>query len=302
MEPQYPLIFFTLFLCLACGMLAIQGSLLVTGKGTRKFHLTTVVVEAVLLALGGFSSFLHLHHWERIFNGFGHLSSGITQELIGIVVTAVALVIMFVVLRRSEAEGASEARLARVRVGVLALVVGVAMGFVCAHSYDMSSRPAWSNATLYLYYYASEFVLGVAGIWTVAAALKQDEATGALLARLTLVAGIVSAVVVIACGFYYTTITFANVGIAFHTTAPTASAVNPEGALASPMSGDAMGLFWGGAVLLGSLVAAACGFAGMKKPALSLRASACVLVCALAGGVCFRLVLYVVGVAYYVYF
>lgn len=302
MEPQYPLIFFTLFLCLACGMLAIQGYLLVTGKGTRKFHLVAVVTEAMFLAFGGFSSFLHLHHWERIFNGFGHLSSGITQELIGIVVTAVVLVIMFVVMRRPEAKGASDARLAPLWVGVLALVVGVAMGFVCAHSYDMSSRPAWSNVTLYLYYYASEFVLGAVGIWTVAAALKQDETTGTLLARLTLVAGVVSAVAVIACGFYYTTITFANVGIAFHMTAPTAPAVNPEGALASPMSGDAMGLFWGGSVLLGSLIAAACGFTGLKKPALSLPASVCALVCALAGGVCFRLVLYVVGVAYYVYF
>ena len=46
--------------------------------------------------------FFHLEHFERIFNGFGHLTSGITQELIAIVVLAVAAIVYLVYLRRDE--------------------------------------------------------------------------------------------------------------------------------------------------------------------------------------------------------
>ena len=133
MEVQYPLVFFTLFLCLSSGMLLFQGICAVRGVGTKKFHTVMLAAELVILAIGGFSSFLHLHHWERIFNGFGHLTSGITQELIGIVVTVVVLAVLFGVLRK----GADGERALPVWCGWLAVVVGVIMGFVCAHSYYM---------------------------------------------------------------------------------------------------------------------------------------------------------------------
>lgn len=296
MEVQYPLVFFTLFLCMASGMFAIQGFLLFKGAGEHRFHVVALVVELVALAIGGIASFLHLRHWERVFNGFGHLTSGITQELIAMVVMVIAMVIVFVMLRRGGGQRIPS------WVGIMALVVGVIMGFVCAHSYYMISRPAWSNLTLYLYYYSSEFVLGAAGIWLTAAALKQDEKVLKGLAKLTLIAGLVSAVAILICGIYYLTISFHNVGIAFHTTDPTAPAADPNGTLASPLMGSNALLFWGGAIVLGSLVAAVCGFLGLKNTKNHLPLSAVALVCSLVGGVCFRIVLYVVGIASYVYF
>lgn len=305
MEVQYPLVFFTLLLCLSSGMLLFQGILMVMGRGTKKFHTCMIVTELVVLALGGFSSFLHLHHWERMFNGFGHLSSGITQELIGIVVTVIALAIMFGMLRRKPADGAAPAadgKVVATWVGVLAIVVGVVMGFVCAHSYYMSARPAWSNVTLYLYYYASEFVLGTAGTWLVAGILKEDAGVSSLMAKLTCIAGIVSAVVIVIAGIVWSNISFANVGYSFHTTEPTAPLPDPSGTLGSPLTGSEAGLFWGGAVVVGSLVAAVCGFFGWKQPKLTLPVAGGALVCSLIGGVCYRVVLYAVGVSYYVYF
>ena len=143
MEVQYPLVFFTLFLCLSSGMLLFQGVCALRGAGTKRFHTAMLAAELVVLAVGGFSSFLHLHHWERIFNGFGHLTSGITQELIGIVVTVVVLAVLFGVLRKAE----DGERVLPKWCGILAVVVGVVMGFVCAHSYFMPARPAWANLT-----------------------------------------------------------------------------------------------------------------------------------------------------------
>lgn len=302
MEVQYPLVFFTLLLCLASGMLAIQGWLLITNKGTRKFHIASIVASVAVLVLGGFASFLHLHHWERIFNGFGHLTSGITQELIGIVVFAVVAVIVFVLLRRGAAEEGGSDRLTPQWAGVVALVVGIAMGFVTAHSYYMGSRPAWANPTLYLFYYSSEFILGSAGMLAMAAAFKQDEVVVKGLARLTLIAGVVSAVAMMACGFFYTTLSFPDVGIAYHTTDPTAPAANPEGTMAAALFGEGALLTWGGGIAIGSLAVACLGLAAMKKPEAALPLGACALACALVGGVAFRVVLYMVAVPYFVYF
>lgn len=301
MDVQYPLVFFTLFICLVSGMFLLQGCLLVAGKGTKRFHAAMLVVEFAGLVIGGLCSFFHLHHWERIFNGFGHLTSGITQELIGIVVMVIGLAVVFGMLRKA-GDGAPSGKLVPAWVGIVAIVIGVAMGFVCAHSYYMPARPAWANATLYLYYYASEFVLGAVGTWLVAAACKEDEGVVRTLAKLSCIAGIVSAAAIVVAGVYYTTIPFNEVGIAFHTTDPTAPAADPQGTLASPLAGANALLFWGGSVVLGSLVAAVCGFFGWKKPIASLPASAVALVCALVGGVCFRIVLYAVGVSFYLYF
>lgn len=299
MEAQYPLIFFTLFLCLTSGMLGFQGWLLLVGKGDKRFHTTMIIVEAISLVVGGVASFLHLHHWERIFNGLMHMSSGITQELIAAIVIAVTLVILFVFLRKGSAGAPDVPKWA----GALALVVGLAMGFVTAHSYDMVAIPAWSNLTLYLYYYSSELVLGAAGTWAVSAIAKQDDAMNATLARLAVIAGVVSAVAVVICGFYYTTIEFGNVGISFHTTDPTAPAVNQEAVLASPFGGSNAPLFWGGAVLVGSVAVAICGLIKMRKGSSGHAPFAVVaLLCALAGGVCFRIVLYVVAETFYGYF
>ena len=62
-------------------------------------HAGRLITSAVSLVVGGIGAFLHLEHWERIFNGFGHITSGITQELIGCVALAIVIVAWFVVLR-----------------------------------------------------------------------------------------------------------------------------------------------------------------------------------------------------------
>ena len=92
----------------------------------------------MLLVVGGIAVFFHLEHWERIFNGFGHITSGITQELIAIVVLAVVAVIYLVYLRKNE--GAAPKWIA-----IVGIVVSVVLLLVMAHSYMMPARPAWDS-------------------------------------------------------------------------------------------------------------------------------------------------------------
>ncbi|HIT50747.1 MAG TPA: dimethyl sulfoxide reductase anchor subunit, partial [Candidatus Aveggerthella excrementigallinarum] len=98
MELQWPLIIFTTLLAWSCGVFAAQGALALKGEG-KEVQLPALVTSVVLLAVSGVAVFFHLQHWERIFNGFGHITSGITQELIAIVVFVVVAVVYFAMLR-----------------------------------------------------------------------------------------------------------------------------------------------------------------------------------------------------------
>ena len=100
MELQWPLILFTTLLAWAAGLFAAQCVWALRGKGARA-QMPALITSAVLLVVGGIAVFFHLEHWERIFNGFGHMTSGITQELIAIVVLFVVMVVYFVYLRRA---------------------------------------------------------------------------------------------------------------------------------------------------------------------------------------------------------
>ena len=75
MELQWPLILFTTLLAWAAGLFGAQALYLLRGEGKRA-QMPALIMSVVLLAVGGIAVFFHLEHWERIFNGFGHLTSG----------------------------------------------------------------------------------------------------------------------------------------------------------------------------------------------------------------------------------
>ena len=79
MELQWPLILFTTLLAWAAGLFAAQCVWALRGKGARA-QMPALITSAVLLVVGGIAVFFHLEHWERIFSGFGHLTSGITRR------------------------------------------------------------------------------------------------------------------------------------------------------------------------------------------------------------------------------
>ena len=79
MELQWPLILFTTLVAWSAGLFGAQAVAVLRGGGGRA-QMPALVASVALLAAGGIAVFFHLQHWERIFNGFGHLTSGITQE------------------------------------------------------------------------------------------------------------------------------------------------------------------------------------------------------------------------------
>ena len=135
--------------------------------------------------------FFHLEHCERIFNGFGHLTSGITQELIAIVVLAVAAVVYLVYLRRGGDGAKVPAWLA-----VLSIALAAVLVVVMAHSYMMSARPAWDSVLWIFYVLGNACVLGPATVALVCAIVKDESLD--YTAKVNVIGQIVNVVLVVA--------------------------------------------------------------------------------------------------------
>ena len=295
MELQWPLIIFTTLLAWSCGVFAAQGVLALKGEG-REIQLPALIASVVLLAVSGVAVFFHLQHWERIFNGFGHLTSGITQELIAIVVFAVVAVVYFAMLRKSEDGGTVPQWLA-----VVAIVISVVLAVVSAHSYMMAARPAWDTVVWPL---AMLLVGGAAGALTVMAMLaaKGGESPLGGLAAVVLVAASAVASVAMVAVWQASAGSFANVGYHHDPTSPTAPLVDVA-AETNVLSGELAPLVWTGIVVVGALAPLACAILARRKGGKSwLALGAAGAACAVVGAVCLRAVFYELGLSVFMFY
>lgn len=284
MEAQWPLIIFTLFVCLTCGIFGAMSILALKGQG-RQLQFTSLISATVSLAIGGFGAFLHLEHWERIFNGFGHITSGITQELIGCVALAVIIVAWFVVLR-----GGKEIPKA---LAWITLAVAVLMLVATGHSYLMPARPAWGIA-LVVFYVANACLLGAVAMWLISI-MKKDEASEGSSIQFALVGSVVQlaamAVYTIAC--FMTK--FADFGFYADPTSMTTAPTHVDSLLAIMVSGDGALMFW--CSIACAVVALVCAIAAKKKVGASKPYMIIAVIVAIASSILFRVLFYQLGFA-----
>ena len=172
MEIQIPLVLFTSLLAWAAGIFGTQCVLALKKEGSG-IQFASLICAVVVLAVGGIAVVFHLTHPFNLFNGFGHITSGITQELIAIVLLVVAMVLYFLMLRRSE-DNTVPSWLAIVGI-IMCIALIVAMG----HSYMMASRPAWNTILQLLSLAGAACVLGPATVAFIAAVkAEQVESIG----------------------------------------------------------------------------------------------------------------------------
>ena len=287
MELQWPLIIFTTLVVWSAGLFGTQALMVALGVG-KKAQVPAWVCSAVLLAAGGIAVFFHLEHWERIFNGFGHLTSGITQELIAIVVLAVVAVAYLALMRKSD-DGASVPRwLAWLSVALSAVLVAV-----MAHSYTMAARPAWDSVLWILYVLGNACVLGPA-TFALLSALKGEAPEGkAPLAGAALNAAAAAAFAIF---LQLSAGSFASVGLYFDPTHPTKAMAD-----AAATVGAQAPLLWLGAVAVGALVPLVAAFMGKRTKNWKLWAPVAVIA-ALIGAVCMRVVFYNLGLSVFMFY
>lgn len=290
MELQWPLILFTALLSWSAGLFATQGIYALRGKAP-KAQMTALITSVVLMAVGGIAVFFHLQHWERIFNGFGHITSGITQELIAIVVLFIVMVIFFVYLRR----GGDEAKVPS-WVSVLAIVVSAILVCVMGHSYMMASLPTWDSVLQIGSLLGAACALGPATM-AFLAALKGQESE--LEAKANVIGQAINLVLVVV---YIIAIALAagsltSVAYWFDPCSPTQAIT--DAATVSPFAGSAL------AASLLAILFAACGvlaaFVGKKKNDWKTW-GAIGAVAAIASAIALRILFYMMGVSVYPFF
>ncbi len=299
MELQWPLILFTTLVAWSAGLFGTQALMAVFGVGKRA-QVPAWVASAVLLAAGGIAVFFHLEHWERIFNGFGHLTSGITQELIAIVVLAVVAVAYLVLMRKSD-DGASVPKW----LAWVAVALSVVLVAVMAHSYTMAARPAWDSVLWILYVLGNACVLGPATFLLVLAAggpgdQPADRAAdaGAPAGRTALAGAALNALAALAFAIFLqlSAGSFADVGLYFDPTHPTKAMADAAATVASQAP-----LLWLGAVAVGAFVPLAAAFMGRRTGSWKLWAPAAIIA-VLVGAVCMRVVFYNLGLSVFMFY
>lgn len=307
MELEWPLIIFTFFMCLAGGVFAIQGYLALRGKG-KGLQFTSLVVATLAFAIGGLGVFMHLEHWERMFNGFGHLSSPITHEVIGVVIFALALVVYFLFMRRSE-EGIPPKW-----AGVLAIVVGLAMPVLCGNSYMMVANPVWNTMFLLLFYLADAIMMGAFACFIIAKVKKDESAYKDTLLLATF--GALARVAIVICyafAIYTMSGSFTTMEYYFDPTMPDSHIIDPTVYMQSILIGELSPVFYLVVVLLGNLVplgiALIMSRASLKEKLSSfsatgsqaMMAASVALACTVIGGVVWRCMLYWVCIQVFPY-
>ena len=299
MELQWPLILFTTLVAWSAGLFGTQALMAVFGVG-KKAQVPAWVCSAVLLAAGGIAVFFHLEHWERIFNGFGHLTSGITQELIAIVVLAVVAVAYLVLMRKSD-DGASVPKW----LAWVAVALSVVLVAVMAHSYTMAARPAWDSVLWILYVLGNACVLGPATFLLVLAAggpgdqpAERAAGAGAPAGRTALAGAALNALAALAFAIFLqlSAGSFADVGLYFDPTHPTKAMADAAATVASQAP-----LLWLGAVAVGAIVPLAAAFMGRRTGNWRLWAPAAIIA-ALVGAVCMRVAFYNLGLSVFMFY
>ena len=295
MELQWPLIIFTTLLAWSCGVFASQGILALKGEG-KEIQLPALVTSVVLLAVSGVAVFFHLQHWERIFNGFGHITSGITQELIAIVVFVAVAVVYFAMLRKS-ADGGTVPRW----LAVVAIAISAVLALVCAHSYMMAARPAWDTVVWPLVELGEAAALGALTVMAMLALKGGESKLGGLAAVAGSVASAVLSVALVAV-WQASAGSFADVGYHFDPTTPTSPLLDVA-AETNVLSGELAPLVWLGVIVVGALAPVACAVLAHKKGGKSwLALGAAGVVCALVGCVALRVAFYELGLSVFMFY
>lgn len=258
MEIQWSLVLFTALTGLGGWMFACVAADEFLGRA-KEAALPASAVAFAAAVVGGLASVTHLSHPDRMLNALSHPTSGIFVEAVLVGLFCLFVAVYVVLLVRGGSAGARKA------VAVVAAVFGVVLSFMAGESYLMEARPNWDTQLLPLGYMLTAIPEGVAAYLVVVAA-KAKGADVAPYGRALLVGGVLAAV-----------------GAAAYTLT----------------AGAADGVIWGLlalAVVGAGVVPAACGAVLPKRAGSLMALAAASLVCALAGAVAYRCIMWLVTV------
>jgi len=286
MEIQVPLILFIAFCAASAGIFASQAALALKGEA-KEAQMPSLIASFAALVIGGVAVLFHLAQPLHIFNGFGNPTSGITQELIAIVVLVVVMLVYFVMIRRNDGDVPKWC-------AVCAIVMAIVLDFVCAHSYMMASRPAWNSILQVLSVLGASCAIGPTAVAAIAEIRKSDAPAIGTIALAGAIVGLATTLVyVVALAMSGGALT--TVGTYIDPTNPTAT-IFTDAASVSPFAGAALVPTL--VAIIASALAVVLAWLGKKKGNWKLYGSAAAI-CALVAAIALRTTFYILGMSVY---
>ena len=286
MEIQVPLILFIAFCAASAGIFASQAALALKGEA-KEAQMPSLIASFAALVIGGVAVLFHLAQPLHIFNGFGNPTSGITQELIAIVVLVVVMLVYFVMIRRNDGDVPKWC-------AICAIAMAIVLDFVCAHSYMMASRPAWNSILQVLSVLGASCAIGPTAVAAIAEIKKSDAPAIGKIALVGAVIGLATTLIyVVALAMSGGALT--TVGTYIDPTNPTAT-IFTDAASVSPFAGAALVPTL--VAIIASALAVVLAWLGKKKGNWKLYGSAAAI-CALVAAIALRTTFYILGMSVY---
>lgn len=257
MAIEWPLVLFSLLAGGGGGAMAFLALSEILGVG-QKARKPIAIAALVLIIVGGCCSVLHLQQPSNIMAAATNLFSfsAISLELIFVGLNVLVLAIYIFLLYRESAGGAKV-------MAIIGLITGLALAFVTGHGYLMQAQPTWNSETLSIAYLGTALGIG-GGLYASGMTLtKASEDEHTKMRIWVLIAQAIALIGVIAYGAF------------------------------TGFSGDAL-VYWGGAVVVGTVCALICSWFVPKMPSMAYV----VLILALIGGACIRAYMWLVGTGY----
>lgn len=284
MTVPWLLIAFSTFSVWAAGLLGVQSVYALRGLGEKAQR--PAAISALALLLAGICCLMgYFGHIERVFNAFKHLRSGLTQELIGVVVLLIIVVALLIVLRR---EGKAPKWLLAVSV-VAAVAFAIIVGAASVNTFHRT----WSAIPWVLFVFGAAAILGCAS-FAVIDALQKEPAEVDGFARVCPLGVAAGYAVLSLVGLFYAESGSSAAASTISLYDPT----HPMGALASSaqslFSGGLLSVSVIGVIAIGVVCTVAAMLVGYKQKTFKIW-GAIALVCALVGVVCLQVLFFSIG-------
>ncbi len=263
MDIQWPLVLFTLFAGSAGGAMVLLCFAELFNFG-RKVGRYACYVIAVLLVIGGICSIFHLAqraHIMSVLTNLGSLS-GVSLELIGLMVCFVLIVIYWLFCR--EGQNATVRRV----FGILCGIAGIVFCWIQGDSYVIAARPFWDTLLLPFGYWASGIACGGVVFCALLVFMKEEAAHIKRMCVIVLVELVIQLVAYLVFGIFVGTDALVENAI----------------------------LFWGCEIVVGCCITAACVIAVWRGANTKFMYVA--LIAVIIGAIVFRCMMWVLGEGY----
>ncbi len=280
MGSEWALVFFTSLVDLGTGLfvaLCINEWFNINEEVKTKGALSVLVI----LALGGFSSVLHLGHPERIFGALGHPTSGIFIESSMIGLTGICVIAYLYALKRQTSKQTLKT------ITLIGAIPSIILAFAVGDSYVMEARPAWDTLTIPFVYLASA---GLMGSLAYTALLSNPSKT--LMEKMK---RIIQGMVLLQ----------AFTIMAYLIALGSADYPDASRSVGYVLTGGLATLFWGGMVVIGLVIPLGiASFKGQTADMIAISSTPFILgvICAFVGAAVYRLVMFNLGTPIWQFF